>query len=739
MNSFSKFLSLLRSIISKPIAILLPIALFFAGWWFGLPSEQPHSTGTHGATSVSPQVWTCSMHPQVRQPSSGLCPICNMDLIPLLSNGNEEAGLRELTISPEAASLLDIRVSPAVKSPAQMTVSMFGKIDYDERRTVTTSARMAGRLDRLFADFTGTTVSKGDAIAKIYSPQLVVDQYTLINAKNEWLDAKSKSGRASKLGMLEIAREKMRLLNLSEKQIVAIEGQKVPKDHITLLAPQSGVIVSLNVKEGDYVKRGDSLFSIADMKSVWLRMEAYESDLQWLRYAQDVTFTVEAIPGRTFHGPIAFIDTKLDPNRRITKVRVNVANEAKLLKPGMFANALVKSNIALDGAVLSADLAGKWISPMHPEIIKNGPGSCDICGMPLVPAEQLGFIAPSSPIENPLLIPVSAVLRTGSRAVVYVRIPDETEPTFVGREINLGSRVGDFFIVNNGLSEGELVVTNGAYKLDSELQIKAQPSMMNPNAGLKEYSSKHAPLQITGQWSAILRIYGKITAAMQNGNSQTASNELGKMQSALRAINHDQLQAGELALWNEFSMRLDNTLDEVSTMPTNRSSLELLNKQFEEVRRFTGLSSIAIAPMGSDKKWLTALASTKDHYLTIAKLLAADQRDATLKALPGLMDEALKLPSDPDTEQLRDAVKHLNMQNDIAGVRKAFKPVSDALISLVRKHGLDQLGDLFVVHCPMADDGKGADWLSEINEVQNPYFGAMMLGCGSVTDTLSSK
>lgn len=738
MSTNSKILDSFRFIISKPLTTLLLISLFFAGWWFGLPPKIEPSRQTENTACESTQIWTCSMHPQIRQPDSGLCPICSMALIPLVNN-NKATGLRELTVSAEATALLDIRVSPVVKAPAHMQVSMFGKIDYDERKTVTTSARMAGRLDRLFADFTGVTVSKGDAIAEIYSPQLIVDQYTLIHAKKDWLNAKSKAERTDKLLMLEIAREKMRLLNLSEEQITTIEGQKEPNNHITLLAPQSGVIVSLNVKEGEYVKTGDSLFSIADMSSVWLRMEAFESDLQWLRYAQDVSFTVEAIPGRVFHGPIAFIDPQLDPMRRITKVRVNVMNKGNFLKPGMFANALVQSNIALNGTVLSVKLAGKWISPMHPEIVKDGPGSCDICGMPLVPAEQLGFIAPSSPTENPLLIPISAVLRTGSRAIVYVRIPDKSEPTFVGREINLGSRAGEFFIVNNGLSEGELVVTNGAYKLDSELQIKAKPSMMNPNAGLIEYSSLDTPSQISGQWPTILRLYGKLVHAMENGDSEATTTELKNIHIALRSINFDRLKTKELALWNEFSMRLDNTLNEASTMPANRSTLGLINKQFEQIRRYTGLSATAIAPISSYGKWIIPLASTKDQYLALAKFLAADQQEAAIKALPKLMEEAKKLPTHPDSDQLIKTIKHLNMQKDLTGVRKAFKPVSGTMITLIRKHGLDQLGALFVVHCPMADDGKGADWFTGTSGVKNPYFGAMMLGCGEVTDTLSSK
>jgi len=724
------------SLVKKPTAIILPIALFFAGWWFALPSEKKDTQD--GSASSAPQEWTCSMHPQIRQPKFGLCPICNMDLIPLEA-GNSDGGLREITVSAEAAALLDLRVSPVVRAPAQVKVNLFGKIDYDERKIVTTTARMSGRIDRLYADFTGTTVSKGDAIAKIYSPELYIAQEELIRAVQSINGSQSKPVREIRTNLLNAAREKLRLLELTDVQIAAIEKQKKPNDHITLTAPQSGIIVNLNAKEGQYLKTGDPLFGIAQLNSVWLKMEAYESDLPWLRYAQDVSFTVEAIPGKTFHGRIAFIDPQLDPNRRVVKMRVNVDNKQLLLKPGMFANAHVQAKVALHGRVLSADLAGKWISPMHPEIIKDGPGKCDICGMPLVPAEKFGFVAPSGPVVNPILIPVSSVLRTGNRAVVYVRLPNKTEPIFEGREIVLGSRAGNYFIVQSGLSVGELVVTKGAYKLDSELQIKAKPSMMNPNAGIKERSSNDAPGQLTGQWSSILRTYGKLAPAMEKGDHDTASAELASMKTSLESIKYDQLQPKELALWKEFSMRLNNVLTEVKDMPASTSTLSIIRHQMEETRRFVGLSSTPIAPIKSDAQWLTPLAATTNAYLTIAKALAGDQEPEALKAIPSFIDEAKKLPNDGDTDKLLKALKHLNMQKDIKGIRSAFKPVSNTLITLARKHGLDNLGNLYVVHCPMADGNKGGDWLSDKNQVRNPYFGSSMLGCGDVTDTLSKS
>lgn len=733
MKKFN-ILKKLTAVVKKPFAILLPISLFFAGWWFALPAEKHDHDKMAAAEST--QEWTCSMHPQIRQPNFGLCPICNMDLIPLEA-GDTGGGIREVSISPEAAALLDLRVSPVLRAPATMDVKLFGKIDYDERSVVTTTARMSGRIDRLFADFTGTTVSKGDAIAEIYSPELYVAQQELIQASKNAGSSTNPAVRKIQNSLLIAAREKLRLLELTDEQIKAIEKQQKPSDHITLTAQQDGIIINLNAKEGQYLKTGEPLFSIAKLNTVWLKMEAYESDLAWLRYAQDVSFTVEAIPGKTFHGRIAFIDPILDPQRRIVKIRVNVNNASNLLKPGMFVTAHAKANVALNGKVLSADLAGKWISPMHPEIIKDKPGKCDICGMPLIKAEDYGFIAPNESVLNPLLVPTSSVLSTGERAIVYVRIPDKNEPVFEGREIVLGPKAGDFFIVKNGLAEGELVVTKGAYKLDSELQIKARPSMMNQNAGIEEFSAKKPSDQIAGQWSPVLRAYGKLQVSIQNNDTKAAEADLTAMQYALKLIHKDQLLPEELAIWNEFSMRLDNTLTIAKSKLIDRSAFTIIRQQVEKMRTYVGLPSEPIAPVLVDKKWIAPLKSSTKAYLSISEALANDKPDEAVKLIPTLAKSLMDLPEEAETTALKNAVAELQKQTDIKKLRAAFKPVSDSLIKLIRLHGIDQLGNTYVIHCPMALKGTGADWLSSDAQVRNPYFGDSMYDCGSVTDTLS--
>lgn len=727
-----EFLKSLRRTPRKILGFLVPLVLFLAGWWFGLPPSEK-SAHDHGAMETG-QTWTCSMHPQIRQPGPGLCPICNMDLIPLTDSG--EGGLRELSISDEASALLDIRVAPVVRAPAEAEVKLFGRIAYDERNVTTITSRVGGRLDRLFVDFTGTVVKEGDHLAEIYSPDLLVAQRELIEARKGFNSAAGGGSdvvRETRRRLLDAAREKLRLLQFTDAQIESIEDSRTPVDHLTLYAPQAGIVTEKLVNEGQYVKTGDPLFKVADLSAVWLRLEAYESDLQWLRYAQKVSFQVEAIPGRTFEGRIAFIDPDLDSMRRVTTVRVNVENPNLILKPGMFAKATVISPTSADGRVLDPSLAGKWISPMHPEIVKDGPGQCDICGMDLVPAEELGFIPNPSAAVEPLLIPASAVLRTGDRAVVYVRLSGGDGPSFEGREIVLGPLVGERYIVEAGLNEGDLVVTQGAFKLDSELQIRAKPSMMNPDAGLKERPAHSAPDELAGQWASVPRILYRLLDKPNAGN-------LAELREVVNGIDVSKLQPNDLKLWNEFSQRLLNDFqDAANNMEANpAAAAQMAARSVEESGRYLGLPSEPEAPPMVDTKIAAELKIVLAEYKPLATALAADD-DAAAKSAASALAAAIRASSIPMKSELAEMADKVASAKDLKARRTPFKPLSEGLIKLVRENGVDAVGDAYVVHCPMAAGGEGADWLSDKPEVVNPYFGDAMLSCGAVTDTLSKK
>ncbi|OHB67177.1 MAG: hypothetical protein A2V70_15825 [Planctomycetes bacterium RBG_13_63_9] len=426
--------------------------------------------------------WTCSMHPQIQLPGPGKCPICFMDLIPLTGASGDDENPRQLTMSAAAQALAEIETVPVRRQYVSKPVRMVGKVDYDETRLIDIAARVPGRLDRLFVDYTGITVRKGEHLVSMYSPELIVAQRELLQTWQAYQAGSAGGEKHLAETTLKMAQEKLELLGVLPEQIDAIQRRGTTSDHLTIYAPQGGIVVHKYVNEGVYVETGTKIYTIADLRSAWVYLDAYESDVAWLRYGQEVQLTTESYPGEVFRGSIALIDPVLNEKTRTIKVRVNVPNEDLRLKPGMFVRAIVTSRLAAGGRVLDASLAGKWVCSMHPEVVKDGPGKCDECGMDLVPAEELGLIADGGKPEPPLVIPASAPLVTGKRAVVYVKVPGRKRPTFEGREVVLGHRAGDFYLVEGGLKEGELVVTSGGFKIDADLQLKARPSMMGPTA-----------------------------------------------------------------------------------------------------------------------------------------------------------------------------------------------------------------------------------------------------------------
>ncbi|OPZ16140.1 MAG: Cation efflux system protein CusB precursor [candidate division BRC1 bacterium ADurb.BinA364] len=412
-------------------------------------------------------------------PEPGKCPICGMEMLAVYGEAAaSDGGERRFSMSEEARALASIRTAPVERRWIERSVRMVGKVDYDESRLAYVTAYVGGRLDRLFVDYTGIPVRAGDHMVSLYSPELLSAQEELLAAAR--MNGASGSGIAGRLASdtLAAARERLRLWGLKAEQIAAIEQGGAVEDHLTIYAPIGGIVIEKHQREGAYVETGDRIYTIADLSKVWVLLKAYESDLPWLRYGQEISFTAEAAPGREFHGHTAFIGPMLDPLTRTVDVRINVDNADGTLKPEMFVRAVARSRLAKGGRIVEPSLADKWLCPMHPEIAAEEAAACPICGMDLEPAGELGFVAAADD-DPPLVIPTTAPLITGKRAIVYVEIPAAATPTFEGREVVLGPRADDGYIVAQGLSEGERVVVNGAFRIDASLQIIARPSMMS--------------------------------------------------------------------------------------------------------------------------------------------------------------------------------------------------------------------------------------------------------------------
>ena len=650
------------------VVVLVVVAFALGRLLRGGAPQTPAGGGAAVQKEAEVEVWTCSMHPQIRLPKPGKCPLCGMNLIPVTSGraGREEVGPRELKLSAAAIALAEIEVAPVERKPVSAQIRMVGKIEYDETRLAYLTAWIPGRLDRLYVDYTMVPVSKGDHMVYIYSPELLAGQEELLQALRtvkqlEGSDLSSMKRTAQQT--VEAARERLRLWGLTSEQIEGIEKRGTPTDHMTIYAPISGIVIHKNALEGMYVNTGTRIYTIADLSQVWARLDAYESDFVWLRYGQEVEFETESYPGEIFTGKIAFIDPVLDAKTRTVKVRVNMPNPDGKLKPEMFVRALVRSEVAAGGKVVEPDLIGKWMCPMHPEIVKDGAGTCDICGMPLRTTESLGYVSVDdvSGGEVPLVIPASAPLITGKRAVVYVRVPGK-DGVFEGREVVLGPRAGDYYIVEEGLHEGELVVLSGNFKIDSALQILAKPSMMSPEGGAPAPGHQHgAPMP----------------SAPEGAPAAATVAEKVEIAGAFQAQLHELYEA----------------------------------------------------------------------YLTIHDALASDSKDKAVSAVKtahdaldavdmGLLEGEAHMTWMKHQANLSKAIKDMTDAGNIEEIRAGFALISEEFPAVVRTFGLGVDEPVYILKCPMAFDGRGARWLQKTQETRNPYFGAVMLQCGEVIETL---
>jgi Cu(I)/Ag(I) efflux system membrane fusion protein len=368
-------------------------------------------------------IWTCAMHPQIRLDHPGNCPICGMELIPLVKSTaplNPDA----IVMTEEGIKLAAVQTSVVASQKPVKEVRLYGKIQTDERLIQTQPAHVPGRIEKLLVNFTGEEVQKGQVIARIYSPELITAQEELIEA--------IKMKELQPL-ILDAAREKLRQWKLNDNQIEDIEKSGTAKTVFDVFANVSGIVINRRVNVGDYVAQGAPLFEIADLSHVWALFDAYESDLPWIRKGDAISFTLQSQPGKEFSGTVSFIDPIINSQTRVARVRVEMPNPGNVLKPEMFATGIVSAHL--------------------------------------------------SSSKNSLVIPQSAVLWTGTRSVVYIKIPDAKEPSFVVREITLGPAMSNSYVVLDGLMEGEEIVTNGTFSVDASAQLAGKPSMMNPGGG----------------------------------------------------------------------------------------------------------------------------------------------------------------------------------------------------------------------------------------------------------------
>ncbi len=457
-------------------ALLVGLAL---GWFsFRDSGGHVHTEGEGGVEEA--KIYTCSMHPQIRQDGPGKCPLCGMELIPLTSqSGTGSTNPYVHSLSGEAVALANIQTFVIDSTAPQHEISLSGKIAVNEQNLAVITANFSGRIEKLFIDFTGQQVSKGQKLATVYSPDLITAQKELLEAAGN---------KEANPVLYRAVREKLRLWKIDDRQIAAIEASGEVKAELDIHADVAGVVIKRGYSTGDFVGRGDVLFEIADLSRVWVQLDAYESDIPLIKVGDKIEITVASFPGRIFSAKVNFVDPLVNPQSRTAAVRAEIGNPDLALKPDMFINAKVK--------------------------VKQ------------------------TSKEKSLLIPKSALLWTGKRSIVYVDVTDGEYPAFELRELTLGARSGDYYAVVAGLNPGEKVVANGVFAIDAAAQLSGNYSMMNRPADSDRSDFGAVP----SQWAEIVDAYLDVKNRLVESDFGKAAIAARKLSELLKNTESSPLQ-----------------------------------------------------------------------------------------------------------------------------------------------------------------------------------------------------
>ncbi len=375
--------------------------------------------------------WTCPMHPEIRQPEFGTCPICHMDLVPA-DAADGDSDIPSVQLSEGAARLAEVQNTRVETGPVTDELRAFGRVEVDEGAEVDIAAWTGGRIERLEISARGEEVRRGQLLARIYSPELYSSQRSLVQAVRNLERAKeSESERRMRAAQASIdsARTELRLLGVDERQIDRIQETKQARETVDIYATASGTIRQRYVQSGDYVSTGDRILSLAPLDTVWGQLEIYERDLSRVSEGTPVRVEVPGLDGEEFEGRIEFISPEVDSRKRVAFARVVLPNEEGRLKPGMYLQGYVE--IGADG-------------------------------------------------QDTVSVPRSSVLWTGQRSLVYLYDDEQLDPPgYIAQPVKLGPRFGDRYVIEEGLEGGEVIAKRGVFRIDSELQLRGGPSMMS--------------------------------------------------------------------------------------------------------------------------------------------------------------------------------------------------------------------------------------------------------------------
>lgn len=522
-------------------------------------------------------IWTCSMHPQIRQNEPGACPICGMDLIPLEDEQNDGIDPNSISMSATAMQLANVQTAVVGAINHVKEVRLNGKIQEDERLLFSQSSHVPGRIENLKVNFTGDYVQKGQVIASVYSPDLVTAQEELFQAQ-KMLDTQPQ--------LFNAAKEKLKTWKLTDSQIEQMVQSGVATATFDIRSDVSGSVIQKMVSVGDYVQRGQSIYEIADLSRVWVLFDVYESDMGWVNKGDKVEYTVASLPGETFTGTISFLDPMINPTTRVAKARVATTNNGLKLKPEMFVS-----------GVLQAEL-------------KN--------------------------TTDAVVVPKSAVMWTGQRSVVYVKSVSDQGVNFQLREVTLGPSLGDSFVIDEGLALGEEIAVHGTFSIDAAAQLAGKPSMMSPDAAPSTSTHSHGEMATFEEISDIERIsdinpvfktqltkvynaYLKMNDAFVKSNAKSVANEAKKVIKAIESVDMALLEHDPHMKWMDQLEILNRTINAISKsndIEEQRHEYIQFNLAFYESVKIFGLENTSAyfqyCPMANNDKGAYWLSSTKD-------------------------------------------------------------------------------------------------------------------------------
>lgn len=454
---------------------ILALGLLLGWLLFKDSNKELHN---HNTTEIK-QMWTCSMHPQIMQAEPGQCPICGMDLIPAHA-GADGLNPNEIKLTKNAMALANIETTivgneKMNKHTEKQGLVLSGKIQQNEKSEEIQVSHFSGRIEKLNINFVGEKVSKEQLVATIYSPELVNAQQELITTS---------ALKTSQPELYQAVRDKLKLWKLSENQINQIENSGKIQDNVSVYAGVSGTVSEMMVQQGDYVNRGQGLFKIDNLNSLWAIFDVYENEIAKIKVGQIIKISTNAYPNKVFSGTVSFIYPTLDEKTRTVKVRADIANNGNL-KPGMFIEGSIK---------LASNTDAKAVS-----------------------------------------IPATAVLWTGKRSVVYVKT-NADEPIFEMREIEVETQTGETYNVLSGLEYGEEIVSNGAFTVDAAAQLQGKKSMMNQekeSAGVKGNEVKDEKLNVPNDFKNQLK---SVFAAYLKLKDELVNSDAEKVQANAKAI-----------------------------------------------------------------------------------------------------------------------------------------------------------------------------------------------------------